>query len=578
MISTDVTESPRNEVKVQVWTVRELVDSLNGVGEKGIFIPSFQRGLVWQKKKRAELIQSVRESLPIGSLLMYYSGIRDNKPTYELVDGLQRSTSLKLYESEVFEFFQASEVDDDFVDDVLKSAKLAASGEHDYAENERRRGEVRNAVKRWVRGRRSFSAQDGFRVTGLLDEISKRLKSSEFKTSSEAIDVCQQYMERLRDELDIGSYQIPVIVFYGNRTELPEVFERLNTKGAKLSKFDILASSWSDRIVVVERRDMLEQLAERQAALRNAEIERADFQHGEGSYELFHATCALGSILVERFPRLFRKTARNDSLAPEPAGFNVLTMCFGLKVTDVKDAPTRIDSFGSLDRTVDEILKACDYVDRILAPLLAIEIETAKGVYTHTEMQIASIAASFFRALNGFDPQQAAPMARREARLVHHYLGDALRREWVGTGDTKAYRAIATDRYAEEVPRRTFEAQSESFYVDAPDTQDARGARRDPALIVFLRAIAAAQLGKADGQPITVSPVPALPNLKLIGLSPYAVANLRLLGDDGRVVADPGRVLAPLPQEPSKQQIMQRLDDRFKAMVDLICSHFAIGT
>ncbi|HTU69095.1 MAG TPA: DUF262 domain-containing protein, partial [Candidatus Baltobacteraceae bacterium] len=94
MIGTDTAESPRNEVKVQVWTVRELVDALNGIGEKGIFIPSFQRGLVWQKTKRAELIQSVRESLPIGSLLMYYAGIRDNKPTYELVDGLQRSTSL----------------------------------------------------------------------------------------------------------------------------------------------------------------------------------------------------------------------------------------------------------------------------------------------------------------------------------------------------------------------------------------------------------------------------------------------------------------------------------------------------
>lgn len=576
MTVADPSESQRSQVKVQVWTVRELVDALNGVGDRAIFVPSFQRGFVWKKKKRSELIQSVRECLPIGSLLMYYAGIRDRRPTYELVDGLQRSASLKLYEREVFEFFQANEVDGDFVDAILRAANVVTA-EHEFAETERLRTEVRNSVRRWVRARRSFSAQDGFRVTSLLDEISKRFKGIDLKKHSDAIDAGEQYLERLKSELDIGSYEIPVIVFSGRRTVLPDVFERLNTKGVKLSKFDILASSWSDRVVRVERGDILAELDEREKALQNADIAREVFRRDENTYELFHATCALGSLLVKQYPRLFRATARGD-YTPEPAGFNVLTMCFGLKVEDVKLAPAEIEAFGSLDKVVEAILASCEKADAILAPLLSIEIDGA-SVYTHTELQIASIVATLFRALYGLDPQRSFPTAKRGGRLVQHYLGDALRREWSGTGDTKAYQVISRDRYAEEVPRRTFEAQAESFYLDTDPYQTSkRSARRDPALLLFLRAVTAAQLGKIDGKPVKVSPVPALPNLKLIGIDPFTLANLKLLGTDGQVVADPGRVLPPLPPDPSSAQIKQRLDDRFKAMVDLISSHFSFGT
>ena len=48
--------SKRSTVDVQTWSVRRLVDAIDGVGNERIFIPSFQRGFVWKKSRQQELI------------------------------------------------------------------------------------------------------------------------------------------------------------------------------------------------------------------------------------------------------------------------------------------------------------------------------------------------------------------------------------------------------------------------------------------------------------------------------------------------------------------------------------------
>ena len=564
----------QNAVKVQIWTVRELVDSLEGIGEKRIFVPSFQRSYVWPPKRKEELIESIRRSLPIGSLLMYYAGIRDDKPTYEIVDGLQRSMSLKKYEREVFEFFGKDDVDSEFIDNIV--GLLGENDVHaEYAELELRRGKVANAVRRWVRKRTSFSGRDGFLVTGLLEELAKSLSSPSLQMNRPAIDVCQDYLEQLKDELDISDYEIPVIVVSGSRSVLPDVFERLNTKGMRLNKFDILASSWSGKAVIVENKDVRHHLDMRKKALQAVEIEREGFQLEDKSFELFHAACAIGAYLVERYPRLFKKAAKGGAGIPEAAGFNVMALSFGLKLDAMGDIPDRLKEFGSLDRYFEVVTRAADSVWGYLSPLLQIDIAGGENNSTHTELQIASIVATLFRGMVGLEPQRlCAPKVRRE-RILQHYLTDALRREWTGTGDAKAYRAVTTDRYAEEVSARTFRAQAESWYLEMLENPNGkRGGKLDSSLATFLRAVAVAQLGVTEPQSMKLEPKPVLGNLQLINISPNVVANLRLVDAHGMTAADPGAALPPLPPEPSQQQLRQRLDQRFNAMVDVVAAHF----
>lgn len=44
---------------------------------------------------------------------------------------------------------------------------------------------------------------------------------------------------------DLVTAKIPAIIYKGEQKNLPEIFTRINTKGVKLSKYQILAATWS---------------------------------------------------------------------------------------------------------------------------------------------------------------------------------------------------------------------------------------------------------------------------------------------------------------------------------------------
>ncbi|MFA0795007.1 DUF262 domain-containing protein, partial [Staphylococcus aureus] len=46
------------------------------------------------------------------------------------------------------------------------------------------------------------------------------------------------------NQLDISNVKIPCIFFEGEETELAEVFQRLNSGGKKLSKYQVFAAHW----------------------------------------------------------------------------------------------------------------------------------------------------------------------------------------------------------------------------------------------------------------------------------------------------------------------------------------------
>ena len=59
-----------------------------------IVIPSFQRGIVWNKEHRKDFIETVKSGDPFGVVLV--SQAKPGDP-YILIDGLQRLSTLKAY-------------------------------------------------------------------------------------------------------------------------------------------------------------------------------------------------------------------------------------------------------------------------------------------------------------------------------------------------------------------------------------------------------------------------------------------------------------------------------------------------
>src|SRR5579883_2403367 len=86
------------------WKVSKLVDAILRRGDRHIVIPTFQRSFIWNKKQRADLIESIRSGYPIGCLLLYHAGFEGNVQKLRLVDGLQRSVTLLKYTTDVFSY------------------------------------------------------------------------------------------------------------------------------------------------------------------------------------------------------------------------------------------------------------------------------------------------------------------------------------------------------------------------------------------------------------------------------------------------------------------------------------------
>ena len=55
-----------------------------------------------------------------------------------------------------------------------------------------------------------------------------------------------RFWTHYKDEISIAYLNIPAIIFDGETSELPEIFQMLNTGGTKLTKYEVFSSSWSN--------------------------------------------------------------------------------------------------------------------------------------------------------------------------------------------------------------------------------------------------------------------------------------------------------------------------------------------
>ena len=559
---------PRSAIDVQTWSVQKLVAAINGDGSERIFIPSFQRSFVWNQQRQDGLIHSIKESRPVGSLLFFDDGIRDGKRQYQIVDGLQRATTLINYEQAVFTSFSVAEVDEDFVANLLDYLDVASerAAERSLAEKK-----VRSVCTAWVRKQRSFAARDGFRGSGLLAAVAERFDLSDASANTSAMQLCEDYVEAIRGRLEIGEYRMPVVVFSGDKSLLPDIFEQLNTTGVKLNKFDILASSWDQQLVPIKLPELEKAVKRRMTELGKESIAREVADTERGKVELFHAVCASGIVLAERAPDLFPTKKKWKPSEPLSHAFNVTALTFSVPLSEMDAIPDRLRRFESPDAYFGEVFAAVDEVERALRPTMAGEFVESGVTQTHTELQMASIVATIFRARAKHSDGQFVTEANRAKLLRQHYLWDAIRREWTGTGDTKAVRVVVQDRYMSPVTRETFMTAARAWHEEHMEAvRNSKAKWIDISTLAFLRAyLFASNVTIRPGAPAMVTE-PVVPYLSILTGKPLLVSNVRILDDRGHVLCDPSASVPHPPAAPTTHDLRDFLYNRFNAMLDKV--------
>ena len=445
-----------NIVNPVIWSVSQLIDNLR---EGKIVLPRYQRAQVWSTAKQKKLIQSILSGYPVGSLLVYENKT-DNK--WQLIDGLQRATAIEQYYNKPLEFIDLDTLQNESntihqsIEEIRKKAleiKLISESESEY---------IVSAIENWLP---RIDPTSSSRYTPF--ELAKSIVSY-YSMANNSITDPQEIilalndkitqtglLDQIRKEINIDNYSIPVIVYSGEKKNLPEIFDRVNTEGTKLSKYDVLAAIWygaSDRVVIND--SVIKDAIRHKYESIDGSFLVDEAEHETDDYTLYEYLFGIGKYFVDdpTYNILFR--GNQNQSAVESFSFTIACIAYHQRLAEIEKLPDVIrekdglNSKAALDLSAffEALKESIDFIRDILRPYIGIEFQ--KPFIAHTEYQICSYIT---RALIGRYDNNAAWQEKpnwREDRdkleqaIPQHYLFELMTKTWGNAGDSKLYNNV----------------------------------------------------------------------------------------------------------------------------------------
>ena len=228
-----------------VWSLADIVQSLDEnhlTGRYFVQIPKFQRSIVWTDSQIKKLVDSIYKGYPIGSLLAYQTDQgRGNKIVLQLVDGLQRVTAISRYLAAPLKYAPIEEI---VGREFLESASQCVFGNSE----EQSLGVVSQRVRSWFNELTEIEYGPQFNFNRLASNMAgddQNALTALQALNSETSAGDELLGRVLKDLSKSKEYKVPLNIYSGPIENVPTIFERINSQGAQLSKFEILAASWS---------------------------------------------------------------------------------------------------------------------------------------------------------------------------------------------------------------------------------------------------------------------------------------------------------------------------------------------
>lgn len=471
-----------NSWKMEEFTAQEIHKKKE---DKKIVVPKYQRGIVWKENQKKELIDSIKKGIPFGSILLYYD---ENANNYRLIDGLQRCTTIYEFISNPANFFDIDDIDDDAID-TLKEQIGTVSNEETV------KNKIIEIILKWIKIEHK-TMQDVVRMqfygcAKMISEEFPTLKGKETETVEIIKPMFDKYIQMCEQMLNT---KIPAIVISGSEEILPTVFERINSKGSQLTKWQIYAATWSDDKIKInkELNPIISYNRERYEEMTlDDEINLQDFDsmglERKAELNTFELIFGFGKMISESFPQLFTNTKKSTDVSS--IGFNLINACLVLKNNEIKNLNKNlIEIVGNseeINKFLLEIIECIKLVDKAIAITTKFKSNVRGDTAPlHTEMQICSMIASVFinkhmtfvidekdiitdRKLN-LDGVKENWKNYKEAFLnnaLKVYLLDLLQTNWRGSGDKKLnYIIINPAYYTRTITKEEFESVLNLWY------------------------------------------------------------------------------------------------------------------
>lgn len=478
----------KSHTETASWTVANLVSAItDNSNNKKVLIPKFQRNLVWRPHQKKAFIDSIKKGFPVGALLLFDAGARDNIVTYSLIDGLQRATTLKQYSEKPTSSLFFDDTNIDFK--LLKDLKDAIDKENVELD------QLSMTIVSWVTNLSGFQESEGFSSFDLVSHLDESL---DLNMDMEKVKKLQRkmisFIKKIKDDADISSFNIPLLIYSGPDDNLPIIFERLNSKGTQLSKYQIYAAAWNDAPFGISNTKIIDKIQAKYESLitEGYEVDNYDSDtFNTSKFSCFEYIFGFGKLLTEDYPLLFSassKEAQEDSI-----GFNIVNLCLGKAFSEMRTLPKDFSKY-KIEDLETCILDAIDFVNNCLKTQLALKMNNKKTPpVIHTEMQIVSMIGKAFHSkydenLKVRDSWKANGVKLKE-NLKFHYLFDILKESWKGSGDTKAYNAIHDDHYHKPVDRKQWESVFEDWLASDLQKRETKRITIKPQSTLFLKYI-----------------------------------------------------------------------------------------
>ena len=470
--------------KMTEYTVEKLSSEIE---DKKITIPKYQRGAVWNKQQKDKLIDSMNKGYPFGSILLY-----ENDNRRQIIDGLQRSTTIIEFVKNPARFFTQDNIDEDIVNKIVNYIGVVGS----KSEIELR---LENIIKDWVT-KNHHTMQDVQRMQygDLVDEIINEWPTAE-STRNEIKLLVRDMFNTFQDICNnIANMQIPALVYEGDESLLPEIFERINSQGAKLTKQQIYSATWAHNIVKLSSSEFDEIITnnrDRYENMLDESMELDDYNPTElirkKEVNIFELVFGFGKMISRKYPYLFTFDEKEKTKV-ESIGFNLINACLVQKSSNMRQLNINLKNLIGLETEnvelfLNRIIEAIEYVDKRLGAGIKFKGNTRSDsrVYPlHTEMQITSIIATVFITrhasfkltdrgdiqelsidTHSFNQKWATMKDRFNKNILRIYSMDILGQKWKGSGDKKTDSIIIDSYYYDrEISWKEFEQVLDVYY------------------------------------------------------------------------------------------------------------------
>lgn len=533
-----------SQTDVETWDISTLMDAFEEkpAKKRKVVIPQYQRNLVWNKTQKKLLIDSIKAGLPVGAILLYKQGAdTDGNNIYHLIDGLQRSTSIKTYTRNPTLFFDSNNLPTGFTIHVFQKLR----GYNVIIEEQA----VEKLLIQWIHKLKGFKETDGFSSSDLVyyldDKLGDALEKLQIKELSNDV---APFLELIQEDSNILSNKVPILIYSGSQENLPIIFERLNSKGTQLTKYQVFAATWSvyptfkisSTEIIAKIKGKYDSLIEEGLEVYN--YDGNNFYTSEFNYfELFFG---FGKNLIDKFPSLFGSSFTQDET--ESIGFNLSALCLQHDIKKMGELPKVLKDV-DINKFVACVEDSTKITSDILKPFIGLRANKKNASLpsvVHSELQIASMIAKVY--LLKYDDSFVEKVSWKKqflnlkTNLPFHYLYDILRNYWSGTGDVKALELTRSDKYLSPIPRSSWDNLLNEIHAAEKEKRETKRVNIKGNLILFLKYIYTHLLSAHEELSTTlfevehICPVVRLKNVasEVEGIPISALSNLCLIEKD----------------------------------------------